>query len=156
MAIQILQHADSEAKLTRMAWQLYEWAYGQPELVLVGIDERGGYLADLLAGQLRQISQLQLQVYYLPRGGQLHMPHTAGQKPMVLVDDVHYSGTTLMHALQEAARYQPSQLQVAVLIDRGHHLYPVHARFVGLELATTLQEYITVRIQDGQIEAFLD
>lgn len=158
MAIRILEDRDCKAKLRRMAYQVYEWAFDQPKLIIVGIDERGGHLADLLANHLTSISPVQLEIYNLPRGEQLHIPHGIEGLPLLLVDDVHYTGTTLLHAVQQAAAYKPKQIQVAVLIDRGHHHYPIHAHFVGLELATTLQEYITVTIDKGtgEIAAFLE
>ena len=42
-------------------------------------------------------------------------------------------------------------LSTVVLVERTHNRYPIKANFVGLSLATTLQEYIKVILEgDGQ------
>ena len=52
--IRILDHTAIKARLKRMAYEIYEANYGESELIIIGIDERGGYLAertDLIAGR---------------------------------------------------------------------------------------------------------
>jgi pyrimidine operon attenuation protein/uracil phosphoribosyltransferase len=45
----------------------------------------------------------------------------------------------------------PAGVQIAVLIDRGHRSFPLHANYTGLELGTTLQEHIKVEIETPQV-----
>jgi pyrimidine operon attenuation protein/uracil phosphoribosyltransferase len=162
MAILILDNAGCQSRILRMAYQLYEFAYAQQALVLVGIDERGGHIARLLQAHLQRISPLQVHLLAVPRGGLLALSDEdkahLRQHPVILVDDVLYTGTTLMQAVADVIAYSPHSLHIAVLIDRGHHRYPLRADFVGRELATTLQEYITVTIDPhtGDIAAYLD
>jgi pyrimidine operon attenuation protein/uracil phosphoribosyltransferase len=49
----------------------------------------------------------------------------------------------------------PKKIQVALLIDRRHKLFPIHADFVGLSLATTIQEHIEVVMNEAEESAYL-
>ncbi len=51
---------------------------------------------------------------------------------MILVDDVLYTGRTIraaMSAIMDLGR--PKQINLAVLVDRGHRELPIRADFVG-------------------------
>jgi pyrimidine operon attenuation protein/uracil phosphoribosyltransferase len=49
----------------------------------------------------------------------------------------------------------PKKIQVAVLVERTHKLFPVSADFVGLSLATTIHEHISVQLNEGEEAAYL-
>jgi pyrimidine operon attenuation protein/uracil phosphoribosyltransferase len=74
-------------------------------------------------------------------------------KVAIIVDDVLYSGLTVLNALTKLLPLKPSKIQVAVLIDRGHHHYPVTHDYVGMELATSLLQYVTVEVDEDQSKA---
>ena len=65
-------------------------------------------------------------------------------KVIILVDDVLNSGKTLMYASKYFLTTPLAKLSTMVLVNRTHNRYPIKADYVGLALATTLQEYITV------------
>lgn len=69
-------------------------------------------------------------------------------KCLILVDDVANTGRTLFYAFQPLLRIIPRKLEVAVMVDRKHKLFPVHVDYVGLSLATTLKENIRVDLSD--------
>jgi pyrimidine operon attenuation protein/uracil phosphoribosyltransferase len=46
-------------------------------------------------------------------------------------------------------------LQIAVLVDRAHKTYPVHADFMGLSLATTLQDNVQIEFDDAGVKVLL-
>ena len=56
-----------------------------------------------------------------------------------------------MYASQHFLTTQLIKLSTVVLVDRTHNRFPIKADYVGLSLATTLQEYITV-VLDGDGE----
>jgi len=94
----------------------------------------------------------------------VHDAITTGIDPMlwkdevvVVVDDVAHSGKTLLWALKPFMQTVPRKLQCAVLVDRSHKHYPVHADFVGLSLATMIQEQVQVVIapNGGPITVYL-
>jgi pyrimidine operon attenuation protein / uracil phosphoribosyltransferase len=75
------------------------------------------------------------------------IPFDVTGKTVVLVDDVLFSGRTIraaMDALNDFGR--PRQIQLAVLIDRGHRELPVRADFVGKNQPTSKTERVVVRI----------
>ena len=151
----ILQHKAIQAKLNRIAWEIYEANAHRSELVVVGIDRRGRLVAEALIERLRQISPLQVKEFTSFGGketgeAKLDAPEGAlKEKDVVIVDDVLYSGKTMFNTLAATMKRDPASIQVAVLIDRGHRNIPVSPDFVGLELATTLKQYVSVEIEEG-------
>ena len=83
------------------------------------------------------------------------MPFDVTGRTVVLVDDVLFTGRTTraaMDALNDFGR--PKQIQLAVLIDRGHRELPIRADFVGKNVPTTLTEKVRVRLDvPGQEDA---
>ncbi len=164
----ILDRQAVEARILRMAYEIYESHYGKTEFVMIGIAERGGFLAELLLGHLRRISPFTIQ--YI----QAELDRTEGDpllgidldvdalddlagKDLVVVDDVLYSGTTLLNVVSILLQARPASIQTVVLIDRGHRTMPVAADITGMELATTLQQHVEVRllVQESGAEAYL-
>jgi len=47
-----------------------------------------------------------------------------------------------MDALIDFGR--PKQIELAVLVDRGHREFPICANYVGITLSTTLDEVVNV------------
>ena len=51
---------------------------------------------------------------------------------IILVDDVLYTGRTVRAALDAVMDLgRPAQIQLAVLVDRGHRELPIRADYVG-------------------------
>ena len=65
-------------------------------------------------------------------------------KVIVLVDDVMNSASTLMYSINEILKYQPKEIQVAVLIERYYKSFPITPNFRGLELSTSKSEHVQV------------
>lgn len=149
--VQILDSVGIMARIKRMAYEIYEANYAAKKLVLIGIDERGGFLAKLIADYLKEICSLKIQLLdaSLDREAEGGMGITLSAKVdklegkhVVVVDDVLYSGYTLLNVVSILLQVGPASIQTAVLIDRGHRTLPVSADFVGIELATTLQQHV--------------
>jgi len=70
-------------------------------------------------------------------------------KNIVLVDDVLFTGRTTRAALDALFSHgRPRQVQLCVLIDRGHRELPVEASFVGRNVQTTMNEVIEVKLTE--------
>lgn len=162
MAVKILESTQAHAMLQRMALQMLEHNFGAPAINLAGVSIRGQYLAKRLAALMQAEGLSQVHQGHFNDDFTAWAETTAfsfsTEHPLVLVDDVLYTGRTLFKALHTAGQAPHKSLQIAILIDRGHHLYPLSPDVMGLRLATTLQEYIRVAItpNDGTIEAFLE
>lgn len=170
MEIQILDQAAIEARLRRMAYELYERNYTASSLVVVGIDVRGSYLADRVCDYLREIApqiaveQVHAQLHRQDKAGtvgnipvELSVPlETLAQRDVVVVDDVLYGGNTMLNVVSSLLSALPKRIETLVLIDRGHRLMPISPNYVGLELATSLQQHVSFRIlSDQSCAAFL-
>jgi pyrimidine operon attenuation protein/uracil phosphoribosyltransferase len=161
--VKIISAGGIAAMLRRMAYEMYERNFTAERLVLSGIGPRGGYVADVLEGHLREIAPLKvMRADFLKIADGLawkKAPTAAeiAQGTLVIVDDVLYSGTTIVQALTLAASLQPAKIQTAVLVDRGHHRFPVQGNYVGMEIATSLKQYVSVEVdlEAQRAEAFI-
>ncbi|MEJ7769041.1 MAG: phosphoribosyltransferase family protein, partial [Chitinophagaceae bacterium] len=70
---------------------------------------------------------------------------------IILIDDVTNSGKTLLYALKPFLAHHPKKIQTLTLVERSHKLFPVSSDYVGISLATTLQEHIFVEVENGQV-----
>ena len=70
-------------------------------------------------------------------------------KNVILVDDVLYTGRTIRAAMDALFREgRPQQVQLCVLIDRGHRELPIEAGFIGRKVQTSDREIIEVKLRE--------
>ena len=152
----ILNANEINQKLRRLAWQVYEKNSAEKEIIVVGISERGLILANQLAGYILEISNIKTKISQLnldkdnPYNKEVTfnlMEKEYANKVVILVDDVLNSGKTLMFSVKHFLKTQLTSLSVMVLVDRNHNRFPIKADYIGLSLATTLQEYINVKLK---------
>lgn len=163
--IQILTAEDIQQKTRRMAYQIVEENYEEAELILIGIQPNGFEYAEQLKKEIEAIDDLKVTLVGLslnktnPLSQQINLANTElslDNKAVIVVDDVANTGKTLYYALKPVMEFSPAKVQVAVLVDRQHKLFPVSPDFVGLSLSTTLQEHIHVKFDSaGKGKAFL-
>lgn len=154
--------------LRRIAHEIIERNSGTDDLVLVGIQSRGVPLAKRLAkhiseieGDIVPVGVLDITLYRddidlktePSRVSTSNIPFSVEDKRVVLVDDVLYTGRTVRAALDALVDYgRPKEVQLAVLVDRGHREIPVRADYVGKNVPTSKVEEIAVKLleTDGQ------
>ena len=77
------------------------------------------------------------------------IPDSVDGRLVVLVDDVLFTGRTIRAALDALTDIgRPRQIQLAVLIDRGHRELPIRPDFVGKNVPTSLDEEVRVRVEE--------
>lgn len=169
----ILNASALQRALARIAHEIAERNDVGTEVVLVGVQRGGVYLAQRLAGSLSGIWGHAVTVGSLdvgmhrddlgrqaaPRIHPTVIPFDITGKTVVLVDDVLFSGRTTRAALDALNDFgRPRRIQLAVLIDRGHRELPIKADFVGKNVPTSLNERINVRLQetDGEDVVYLE
>jgi pyrimidine operon attenuation protein/uracil phosphoribosyltransferase len=162
----ILDEQAVRRALTRIAHEIIERNKGIEHCVLVGIKTRGIYLAKRLAERIEQIEgkpiavgELDITLYRddlskvtnneepLVKGSDI--PVDINNQKVILVDDVLYTGRTVragMDALMDIGR--PGQIQLAVLVDRGHRELPIRADYVGKNIPTASSEKIVVQLAE--------
>ena len=151
--------------LTRIAHEIIERNKGIDDCILVGIKTRGAYLARRLAEKIEQIEGKKIRTGELditlyrddlltkhddnePRVHQVDIAHDVKDRKVILVDDVLYTGRTVraaMDAVMDLGR--PAQIQLAVLVDRGHRELPIRPDFVGKNIPTSSRERVVVNVQ---------
>ena len=160
----ILNINEIDQKLKRLAWQVYEKNSDEKEIIVVGISERGLILAKQLADHIQEISNIKTKISHLeldkdnPYNKEVSLnlkEKEYSNKVVILVDDVLNSGKTLMYAAKHFLTTRLTSLSIMVLVDRNHNRYPIKADYIGLSLATTLQEYINVDLKGADKGVYL-
>lgn len=167
---------DGEAinrSLMRIAHEILEKNKGTQDLCLMGIRNRGAYLAKRLADCIEKIDKVSVPVGVLditlyrddltliassPVVHKTEIDFDITGKNLVLVDDVLYTGRTVRSALDALMDLgRPHSIQLAVLIDRGHRELPVRADYVGKNIPTSQKETVEVRLMetDGSDEVVI-
>jgi pyrimidine operon attenuation protein/uracil phosphoribosyltransferase len=166
--------------LTRIAHEILERNGGAQELLFLGVRTRGGPLARRIAGLIRQfegtevpVADLDVTPYRDDRGwtkdesalpptgatsSSVLRPSSTHGARVVLVDDVFYTGRTVRAAIDAIMDLgRPANIQLAVLVDRGHRELPIRADYVGKNVPTSRTERIQVRLieTDGVDEVVL-
>ncbi len=148
----VLNHRQIQQKITRIAFEIYERNAGEQVLVVAGLTGMGYVLAERVVEKLREIAPFSLQLIKIDLDKsqpKLHEIHLSEQVPLtgasiILVDDVLNTGKTLAYAMAPFLEAEVKKMEVLVLVNRSHKLYPVAPDYTGFELATTLSEHITV------------
>jgi pyrimidine operon attenuation protein/uracil phosphoribosyltransferase len=162
--IRVLDKDALSRAILRIAHEILEKNKGTKDLCLIGIRNRGAYLAKRLGDSIEKIEQEKVEVGVLditlyrddltliaaqPVVHKTEIDFDITGKNIVLVDDVLYSGRTVraaMDALIDLGR--PKLIQLAVLVDRGHRELPIRADFVGKNIPTSQNETVEVRLQE--------
>jgi len=156
--------SEIERTLVRLVHEIIEKNNGAADLGIVGIRRRGVFLAQRLGHMIQRIEKTPVPVGTLDISLYRDDLSTLGSKPVVqkseigfpitgktivLVDDVLYTGRTTRAALDALFdQGRPNQVQLCVLIDRGHRELPIEASFIGRKVQTTQQEIIEVKLRE--------
>ncbi|HJS54808.1 MAG TPA: phosphoribosyltransferase family protein [Chitinophagaceae bacterium] len=150
----ILTKEVAEKKLRRMAFEILENNIDEKEIILAGIRDSGSVVARVIQKMLGEISSIKTDLITVtldkkqPMDVSLSKKIDFNNKVIILTDDVSNSGKTLLYALKPFIDFHPKKIQVLVLVERTHTSFPVRPDYVGLSLATTIQEHIFVEVKD--------
>jgi pyrimidine operon attenuation protein/uracil phosphoribosyltransferase len=161
---QLMSASEIERTLVRLVHEIIEKNNGAEDLGIVGIRRRGVFLAQRLGEMIQRIEKIPVPVGTLDISLYRDDLSTVGPKPVVqksdigfpitgknvvLVDDVLYTGRTIRAALDALFdQGRPKQVQLCVLIDRGHRELPIEAAFVGRKVQTSTNEIIEVKLRE--------
>lgn len=161
----IMDAGDIGRALTRIAHEILERNKGVKDLALVGIRTGGVHLAHRLAKRIQDIEQVAVPIGDLditlyrddlslrkeqPVLRTTSVPFDVSDKIIVLVDDVLFTGRTIraaMDGLMDLGR--PAEIQLAVLVDRGHRQLPIKATYIGKNLPTSREENVQVLLEEA-------
>lgn len=152
----ILDRSTAARKLERMAYEIVENNLTEEQVLLVGIKENGSIIAHNIQELLRQISSIGSELIHLSLDkrspGEIKLSREVDftGKVIIVIDDVANSGKTMLYALKPFLGFHPKKIQTLVMVERTHKAFPVNSDYVGVSVATTLQEHIYVEV-DGSI-----
>ncbi|MBI5212397.1 MAG: bifunctional pyr operon transcriptional regulator/uracil phosphoribosyltransferase PyrR [Nitrospirae bacterium] len=168
MTKELLNKKDIDRVLSRIAHEIIEKNKGTENICLVGIQRGGVHLAKRLSAKIGAIEQAEMPVGSLdislyrddigmrkeqPVVRRTDIPCDITDKKIILVDDVLFTGRSIraaMDALMDFGR--PAEIQLAVLIDRGHRELPIRADYVGKNIPTSMSENIEAQLEEEGLE----
>ncbi len=151
-----------------MANEVVERNRGVHDLVILGIQRRGVFLAHRLRDMLLLSEGIKLPVGELditlyrdditllqeqPIVHSTFIPADITGKRLILADDVLFTGRTVRSALDALIDLgRPASVQLLVLIDRGHRELPIQPDYLGKAVPTSQAETVAVQMKelDGQ------
>ncbi len=169
----IMDESAVDRAITRIAHEILEKNKQTKELCVIGIRKGGAYLAVRLAKKISEIDKREIPLGILditlyrddltaiaeqPVVHKTEIDFDIRDKKVILVDDVLFTGRTIRCALDELIDFgRPKNIQLAILIDRGHRELPIRADYVGKNVPTSVLETIEVRLKelDGADEVMI-
>lgn len=162
---EIMDEKALDRALTRIAHEILERNKGVEDLVIIGIKTRGITLAKRMCSKIKTIEGKEVPLGALditsyrddikdmkdiPKEDFTEVSFDVTGKKIILVDDVLYTGRTIraaMDAIVDIGR--PLNIQLAVLIDRGHREFPIRADYVGKNVPTSRSEMVIVNVMEA-------
>jgi pyrimidine operon attenuation protein / uracil phosphoribosyltransferase len=153
--MKILDQSQIKQKIKRLAIEILENNFEEKSIVLAGVNNNGTGFAKLIEKQLKKITEINIQIVTirLNPAAPLSTPielntqvDSLKGKSIIVVDDVANTGRTTFYACKPILDIIPKKLEVAVLVDRKHKMFPIYPKYVGVSLATTLKEDIDLKI----------
>ena len=161
----VLDAAKIEQKLRGLVQAIHkEFSKDLSRLALVGIQTRGAYVARRMAKLFQEMTGKEIPVGILditlyrddvhdiadqPEVKETDLSFDIADRPLILVDDVLFTGRTVRSAMNALIDYgRPQCIRLAVLVDRGHRELPVGADYVGLVLKTQVDDVVDVNLKE--------
>ena len=153
--VEVLKDKEIGNIIKRLAYQILENNFQAKRIFLAGINNNGHHFAELIKTQLEKISAPEINLISIRINPANPIEEISLSIPakdlknqhIILVDDVANTGRTIFYACKPLMEVIPKSIQVAVLVDRMHKSFPVKVDFLGLSLATTFKENITVSLK---------
>src|SRR5215813_11291812 len=161
----VMDAGDIARVLTRIAHEVLERNKGIQALGLVGIRTGGVHLAHRLVKRIQEIESASVPIGELditlyrddlslrkeqPVLRRTSVPFDISDRIIVLVDDVLFTGRTIRAAMDGLIDLgRPAEIQLAVLVDRGHRQLPIKANYIGKNLPTARDEKVQVLLEES-------
>lgn len=156
---EIIDALGLKRSLTRITHEIIEHNKGIEDIVIIGIKTRGDILARRLAAHMETVEHHKVPCFALDvahwrddREAPYPIPDLVlpvKDKKVILVDDVLFKGRTVRAAMDAIMHYgRAKEIQLAVLVDRGHRELPIRADYIGKNIPSSLQEQVRVKVSE--------
>lgn len=156
---EIMNKEQLSRTIKRMTHEIIERNQDLDNIVFVGILRKGYPIALMLKENLKRFADVDANVFALdihPYRDDIDEKKDNAlntldvhKKNVILVDDVLFTGRSVraaMDALNDCGR--PDQIQLAILVDRGHRELPIRADYIGKNIPTAKNEKIVVNLEE--------
>ena len=151
----VLNTKQVSQKIRRIAYEIYENNFSEKSIVLAGIDGQGYAFAKMLEKELNAISTIKTLLVKVsldklsPVQSEVVIDSPVKdmkKKCVILIDDVLNSARTLAYGMKPFLVAEVKKVEVAVLVNRSHTLFPIVPTYTGFALATTLSDHVEVKL----------
>ena len=169
---EILNSKDIKNIINRMAHEIIEKNAKLENLVFIGIQTKGVFVAQRLTQIIEKVEKIKIPFGTIdvnlyrddilimsthPVVKKTEIDFNVEGKNIILVDDVLYTGRTIRAALDEIIDLgRPARVQLAVLIDRGHRELPIQADYTGKNIPTSAGEIVEVHMAETNDTDFVE
>jgi pyrimidine operon attenuation protein/uracil phosphoribosyltransferase len=155
----ILDKEVAAQKMRRMALEIAEQLDGDTaDLIIIGVKSSGMVIAEKIGELLKAYVSFSIKIIGLTLDKQMpekvELSETGidfNGKNVIITDDVSNSGKVLLYALKPLLAFHPKRIQTLVLVERMHKAFPVKSDYIGLTIATALEDHIQVEVENGEV-----
>lgn len=152
--------------ISRLCQQLIEAHQDFSETVILGLQPRGIFLAEIIHQKLEKLLKKALPLGYLDvtfhrddfrrreipaKASENKIPFVIEGKRVVLIDDVLFTGRTVRAALDAMIAFgRPEKVELLVLIDRKYNRdLPIAPDYVGKTVNTLSSQKVLVELESN-------
>tara|TARA_A100001388_G_scaffold102344_1_gene74611 strand:- start:25 stop:522 length:498 start_codon:yes stop_codon:yes gene_type:complete len=156
----ILDEISIDRKIKRLSYEIFERNFDNNKLLLVGVKKNGFVLAKLIKKELSKICKIKIDVTQVlvdknkPFNECVIYNNSLENHrntSMIVIDDVCSSGKTMIYVVSSLISNYSNKISTLVLVDRKHHNYPIKTDYVGIEVSTTLRQFIEVELETNKV-----
>ena len=159
----ILNYQDVENKIKRISLEILEDNIDQKKLIFFGVSKNGIIIAKKIINLISEYSEIDFEMIGVEIDLNLVNPlkferdFKINNKSVIIVSDVSQSAKTLQVIISNLMSLDPFKIKTAVMINRDHSLFPVKIDFSGLNLSTSMNEHVNVKVnKDEEFTVYLN
>lgn len=147
----------------RLACQIVEVSDGSNKIILVGIEDKGFEIAQIIEKQIKFFSNKKVKLYPIKIekinnniNSKIKFEHKFSNDCLIfIIDDVLNTGKTLFKCVNYFFNAEYVNIKTIVLIDRDHKKYPVNVDIKGVSLSTNFEDTVKVISENKKLRAVL-
>ena len=152
----ILDHKDVENKIKRISLEIIEDNIDQKKLIFFGVSKNGKIITKKIIDSISEHSKIDLELIGVEidtssnNDLKFDKDFEVINKSLIIVSDVSQSAKTLQLIISSLMSKNPYKIKTAVMVNRDHSLFPVKINFSGLNLSTSVNEHVDVKVNEDE------
>ena len=152
----ILNHKDVENKIKRISLEIIEDNIDQKKLIFFGVSKNGKIITKKIIDSISEHSKIDLELIGVEidtssnNDLKFDKDFEVINKSLIIVSDVSQSAKTLQLIISSLMIQNPQKIKTAVMVNRDHSLFPVKINFSGLNLSTSVNEHVDVKVNEDE------